>query len=150
MSNKKKRDYMNNLDKCNSVVQQNRKTGITADGIAKELNIHRSTVHNYLNTLDYTGKVRDERGLWYPKENTSVETPKEMPKETSDNFEFYLKHGFISKQQINAYTAIKVVLDLIPKNSPECNTPEYMALNLIVGIYDAKFKELKKLKDSLG
>jgi len=51
-----------NLDKCYKVVQQSR-TGISAVNVAEKLGKHRTTAHNYLNTLDLMGKVYDEKGL---------------------------------------------------------------------------------------
>ena len=63
---------MENLDKCYKVVQQSR-TGISAIKIAEELKKHRTTVHNYLNTLELMGKVYNQHGLWYPEEPRTKE-----------------------------------------------------------------------------
>jgi hypothetical protein len=68
MSDRRKRDFMDNLDKCYNVVQQSSAKGASAIEVAKKLGIHRTTVHSYLNTLEYMGKVRSEHGLWYAKE----------------------------------------------------------------------------------
>jgi predicted transcriptional regulator len=67
MSNKRKRELMENLDRCYKVVLQSSSKGISAVEIARELGVHRTTVHNYLNTLELMGKVSSEHGLWYAK-----------------------------------------------------------------------------------
>ena len=73
----RKRKMMENLDRCYKVVQQSR-TGITAIEVSKKLNVHRTTAHSYLNTLDLMGKVYSEKGLWHAKEGkVEEETPKE-------------------------------------------------------------------------
>jgi hypothetical protein len=68
MSDKRKRELMENLDRCYKVVQQNSE-GISAIEIAKKLGVHRTTVHGYLNILELMGKVRSEHGEWHPKES---------------------------------------------------------------------------------
>ncbi|NIN53207.1 MAG: HTH domain-containing protein [Nitrososphaeria archaeon] len=68
MSDKRKRRLMENLEKCYKVVQQKSKSGISASDIAEKLDVHRTSVHRWLNTLDLTDKVYSEHGLWYPKE----------------------------------------------------------------------------------
>lgn len=64
---------MENLDRCDKVVQQSSAKGISAIEIAEKLNVHRTTVHSYLNTLELAGKVYSEHGLWYPKETKGKE-----------------------------------------------------------------------------
>lgn len=65
MSNRKKHEFMEKLDRCYNVVLQSCAKGISAVDIAEKLDVHRTTVHSYLNTLEYMGKVRNEHGLWY-------------------------------------------------------------------------------------
>jgi len=75
MLNKRKRESTEKLDRCYKVVQQSR-TGISAKAIAVKLNLHRSTIHRLLNTLELMGKVYSEHGLWYPKEARFKPIPK--------------------------------------------------------------------------
>jgi len=60
-------------------VQQSSTKGISAVEIAKKLGKHRTTVHGYLTTLEYMGKVESKHGLWYAK--TGVQTIKPLEKE---------------------------------------------------------------------
>lgn len=68
MSQKRKRESMEKLDSCYSVVQQSSAKGISAKEIADKLKMHRTTVHSYLNTLELMEKVYSQKGLWYAKE----------------------------------------------------------------------------------
>lgn len=79
MSSQKDREFMDNLERCFSFVQQSSAKGISAVELAKKLDKHRTTVHSYLNTLDYTGRVENRNGLWYIK--TGAETIKPLEKE---------------------------------------------------------------------
>jgi len=80
MSNQKYHEYMMKLDKCYNVVQQSStKGGIKAAEIAEKLNIHRTTVHGYLNSLELMGKVQNEHGIWRAK--TGEQTIKPLEKE---------------------------------------------------------------------
>jgi len=82
MSNKRKRELMEKLDRCYKVVQQSR-NGINAIGIAEKLGIHRTTAHSYLNTLELMGKVYSQKGLWYPEEPSTKEKP--LPEESESD-----------------------------------------------------------------
>lgn len=82
MSNKRKRELMEKLDRCYKVVQQSR-NGINAIGIAKKLDIHRTTAHSYLNTLELMGKVYSQKGLWYPEEPSTKENS--LPEESESD-----------------------------------------------------------------
>lgn len=64
MSSERKRQSMDNLDKCYKVIEQS-STGISAIDIAEKLKIHRTTVHGYLNSLELSGRVYSQKGLWY-------------------------------------------------------------------------------------
>jgi Mn-dependent DtxR family transcriptional regulator len=77
MSDKRKRELMDNLDRCYKVVLQSSSKGISAVGIASELGVHRTTVHNYLNTLELMGKVYSEHGFWYAKKGERGVKPEE-------------------------------------------------------------------------
>lgn len=63
MSDKRKREWLENLGKCYKFVQQSL-SGRSAIEVAKELGIHRSTAHSLLNSLELAGKVHSEHGLW--------------------------------------------------------------------------------------
>ena len=78
MSHKRKREFMERLDSCYSVVQQSCSKGISAREIAQKLGMHRTTAHSYLNTLEFMGKVYSEKGLWYAKEQSGSIKPEEI------------------------------------------------------------------------
>jgi DNA-binding protein YbaB/biotin operon repressor len=67
MSDRRKRKLTENLNRCYKVVLQSSSKGISAVDIAKQLGVHRTTVHSYLNTLELMGRVYSEHGLWYAK-----------------------------------------------------------------------------------
>jgi len=138
MSDKRKRKYMENLDRCYKVVQQSR-TGINAINVGKKINKHRATAHSYLNSLELMGKVYSEHGLWYPKETSAKKPSKE-----SENFEFYVKHGLITTEEIDTYVAAQTLLKMLPKNSQEA-----LITKLLIGHFEQKIKSLKKLKETL-
>ena len=79
MSNKKHHEFTKNLDKCYNIVLQSSAKGIRAVEISKKLGKHRTTVHSYLNTLEYMGKVYSEHGIWHAK--TEEQTIKHLEKE---------------------------------------------------------------------
>jgi len=70
---------MMNLDKCYNVVLQSGAKGISAVEIARKIRKHRTTVHSYLNTLEYMGKVYSEHGTWRVK--TGQQTIKPLERE---------------------------------------------------------------------
>jgi len=84
MLDKRKRKLMENLERCYKVVQQSR-TGISAIKVAEELEVHRTTAHSYLNTLELMGKVYSQHGLWYDKEEKSRVTGKLLSEIKSEN-----------------------------------------------------------------
>jgi len=79
MSNQKDHGSMKNLDRCYSAVLQSSTKGISAVEIAKQLGKHRTSVHKYLNTLEYMGKVENEHGIYRVK--TGEQTIKPLEKE---------------------------------------------------------------------
>jgi biotin operon repressor len=79
MSRQKDHKLMDNLEKCYNLVQQSSTKGISAADLAKKLDKHRTTIHSYLNTLFYTGRVESRNGLWYAK--TGEQTIKPLEKE---------------------------------------------------------------------
>jgi hypothetical protein len=58
-------------------VQQSSAKGITAIELAEKLGKHRTTVHGYLNTLEYTGRVENRHGTWYAKKEEQTIKPLE-------------------------------------------------------------------------
>ncbi|MDH5787832.1 MAG: helix-turn-helix domain-containing protein [Candidatus Bathyarchaeota archaeon] len=79
MSNLKAHEYKENLNKCYKVVLQSSAKGIRAVEIARKLDIHKTTVHRYLTSLELMGKVEDDRGIWHAK--TGEQTIKPLEKE---------------------------------------------------------------------
>ncbi len=59
-------------------MRQSSTRGISAVEVAKKLGMHRTTVHGYLNTLEYRGRVENQHGTWRP---TTEEQPKPLEKE---------------------------------------------------------------------
>lgn len=102
---KRKRQFMEKLDSIYKVVQQSSPKGISAIEIAKRLGrpeSYRTTVHRYLNTLELMEKVRNEKGLWFPKE----------PKENSilgKEIELTIELPILNGQQAKAEAALKVL-----------------------------------------
>jgi predicted ArsR family transcriptional regulator len=97
MSDKRKREFMEKLDSCYKVVQQSsaKRKGISAVEIAEQLGVHRTTVHSYLNSLEFMGKVYNEHGLWYAKDvkedsikEKEIELIIELPPEDEDEREY--------------------------------------------------------------
>ncbi len=80
MTNQKNHEIMKRLDKCYNVVLQSSAKGIRAVEIAKKLDIHRTTVHGYLNSLELMGRVENEHGIWRAKtgEQTIIPLEKEI------------------------------------------------------------------------
>jgi hypothetical protein len=80
MSSQKDHEYMEKLDRCYKLVQQSSvKGGIRAVEIADKMSVHKTTVHKYLNSLQYMGKVESDQGLW--KAKTGEQTIKPLEKE---------------------------------------------------------------------
>jgi predicted ArsR family transcriptional regulator len=97
MSDKRKHEFMEKLDSCYKIVQQSsaKGKGISAVEIADQLGKHRTTVHSYLNSLEFMGKVYSEKGLWYAKDikedsikEKEIELTIELPTEDEDEREY--------------------------------------------------------------
>jgi len=86
---KRKRDFMENLNSIYKVVLQSSSKGISAYEIAKRIikekqldttpEKYRTTVHRYLNTLELMGKVYSEKGLWFAKPESEGKPPLAVP-----------------------------------------------------------------------
>lgn len=110
MSEKRKREFMEKLDSCYSVVQQSSAKGISAKEVAEKLGIHRTTAHSYLNTLELMGKVFSEKGLWYAKEQGLIlekekefELTIELPHEDEDERECEAELEALAKRYSYAF-----------------------------------------------
>jgi hypothetical protein len=79
MSNQKDHEFKENLERCYNIVQQSSTKGISAVEVAEKLGKHRTTVHGYLNTLEYMGRVESQHGTWRVK--TGEQTIKPLEKE---------------------------------------------------------------------
>jgi len=79
MSTRKDHENMMKLDKCYKVVLQSSAKGIRVNEIVQKLGVHRTTVYNYLNSLELVGKVESHQGLW--KAKTGEQTIKPLEKE---------------------------------------------------------------------
>jgi predicted transcriptional regulator len=101
--------FIENLDKCYKVVLQSSAKGITAKEIAKVLNVHRTTVHSYLSTLQMQGKVYSEKGLWFPK-NEKVETVRDITSEIRTEIE-KIKEEYVEGQIDKAFRRLVLLVD---------------------------------------
>lgn len=80
MSSRKDHENMEKLNSCYKLVQQSSaKGGIRAVDIAEKLGIHKTTVYDQLNSLQFAGKVYSDQGLW--KATTGEQTIKPQEKE---------------------------------------------------------------------
>jgi len=79
MSNQKDHEFTMNLDKCYNIVLQSSAKGISAVEISKKIGRHRTTVHSYLSTLEYMGRVYSDHGIWHAK--TGEQTIRPLEKE---------------------------------------------------------------------
>jgi len=77
MSSKKDHEFKENLEKCYNILLQSSTKGISAADVAKKLGKHRTTIHSYLNTLQYRGRVYSEHGIWYAKKGEQPIKPLE-------------------------------------------------------------------------
>lgn len=127
MFDKRKRKYTENLERCYKIVQQSR-TGVRAVEVAEKLDVHRTTAHSYLNTLELMGKVYSEHGLWYPKEAKTKEeiglNVKDFAhgffKETISEIKYNLENDFIP----SAFRLTVLLYKSLPKQIEEKIKPE--------------------------
>jgi hypothetical protein len=76
MSSQKDHEFKENLERCYKIVQQSSaKGGINAVEVAEKLGKHRTTVHGYLNTLEYMGKIESQHGTWHAKTGEQTTKP---------------------------------------------------------------------------
>jgi len=78
---------MEKLDSIYKIVLQSSSKGISAYEIAKQIiaknqlkttpEKYRTTIHRYLNTLELIGKIYNEKGLWYAREQNGSIKPEE-------------------------------------------------------------------------
>ena len=77
MSDKRDVESTKNLNRCYNVVLQSSTKGISAIDIAKQLHLHKTTIHKYLKTLEYMGKVENEQGIYRVKKGEHTIQPLE-------------------------------------------------------------------------
>lgn len=58
---------MENLNKSYNMLIQSGTKGMRAVEIARKLDVHRTTAHRYLASLELMGKAEDDRGIWHAK-----------------------------------------------------------------------------------
>jgi hypothetical protein len=65
MPRQKDHETMEKYDSCYKLVQQSSaKGGIRAVEIAEKMGVHKTTVYDQLNSLEFGGKVYSDQGLW--------------------------------------------------------------------------------------
>ena len=108
---RKKREFMEKLDSIYKVVLQSSSKGISAVEIAKKLGkpeSYRTTVHRYLNTLELMGKVRSEKGKWYPTD-VKQKTVRNLPSEIKSEIE-KVKADFIEGKLDSALRRLHILI----------------------------------------
>ena len=82
MSGRKIRGSNINLEECYKLVRQSGAKGIGANDLARKMGKDRSTIYDYLNSLELRERVQSTHGLWYSKtESTSNQQTKDKPLE---------------------------------------------------------------------
>jgi len=79
MPNQKDHEIMKKLNKCYNMMLQSGAEEIRAVELARKLNIHRTTVYHYLNSLELMGRVENVGGKWHIK--TGEKTIKPLERE---------------------------------------------------------------------
>ncbi len=80
MTKRKQHQNMDKLDSCYKLVEQSSaKGGIRAIEIGNKMDVHRTTAHKYLTSLELMGKVYSDQGFW--KTKTGETTIKPLEKE---------------------------------------------------------------------
>ena len=82
MSGRKVRKSNINLEECYKLVRQNGSKGISAADLARKMGKDRSTIYDYLNSLEVRGRVLSTHGLWYAK--TESPTKQETTNQLSE------------------------------------------------------------------
>jgi DNA-binding MarR family transcriptional regulator len=121
MSDKRKRELLDNLERSYKVVQQSSSKGISASDLKERLKVHKTTAHGYLNSLELMGRVYSQHGLWYS--NTSIRTASSERDEyqrLEDEIE-KAKEDFIRGQRFEAQARLDLAVITIPseKRSPQ-------------------------------
>ena len=83
MSGRKVRESNINLEECCKLVRQSGAKGISAKELARKMRKDKSTIYDYLNTLELREKVQNSHGLWFskPEQSTSDQKPTGQPLE---------------------------------------------------------------------
>ena len=123
---------MNSLDKCYKTLQQNCR-GLRAVDLAKELNLHRSTIHRNLSSLQLRGKVEERNGIWYANQNSQNQNLNPVKTLMEELVNLTLKQAEFKAE-------IQFINDYNPYNSdPQIDINEL----------EIKIEELEKLKRNL-
>ena len=123
---------MNSSDKCYKTLQQNSR-GLRAVDLAKELNLHRSTIHRNLSTLQLRGKVEEKNGIWYAIQNSQNQNLNLIRTILNELENLTLKQAELKNQ-----------IYIIDNYNPENIDPEIQIAPL-----EIKIEELEKLKNNL-
>jgi hypothetical protein len=77
MSGRKVRESNINLEECYKLVRQSGSKGMRAAELARKMRKDKSTIYDYLNTLEMRGKLRNSHGLWnaMPEQTTESQNP---------------------------------------------------------------------------
>jgi hypothetical protein len=67
MSGRKVHKSNINLEECYKLVRQSGSKGIRAAELARKMGKDRSTIYDYLNSLEVRGRILNNHGLWYAK-----------------------------------------------------------------------------------
>jgi hypothetical protein len=76
MSGRKIRESNINLEECYKLVRQSGAKGISAKDLARKMSKDRSTIYDYLNTLELRERVQSSHGLWFSKPEQSISDQK--------------------------------------------------------------------------
>ncbi len=141
MSEKRKREFMEKLNSCYSVVQQSsaKGKGISAVEIAEKLNLHRTTVHSYLNTLELMGKVYSEKGLWYAK-RVKEDSIKEK------EIELTIELPLLDEEEKEREAQLRVIAEMYPHAK---SIQKYLEARKDLRTVKIKGKNIDAIKDEL-
>lgn len=89
MSGRKVREFNINLEECYKLVRQNGTKGISATELARKMGKDRSTVYDYLNSLEVRERVQNTHGLWYAK-TASTSNPQSTDRPLEKEIEIVL------------------------------------------------------------
>lgn len=120
------------LNKIYNVVQQSSsKGGVSAEELAEELKLHRTTVYSYLNTLEHMGKVYSNRGKWLPTEKTEHDRKFPLPDYLAERFleeEKLIEKYYLKGELIKAFNQALFLYFKLPQVYREKLTPIFSSV----------------------